>query len=237
MGTMLEKANLEKGSNINIILLGCGALAASKTFIEALIKLSRQGQNEPGPEIGSALGEVADFQAEVHTQQVELLRIFYAEFLTPLESNVEKDERILNTEYRRFVNENQLHLGAIQRAASRVKKERKKMKGSSATLDREHKDGRGRSPKKRLQTVSPTVEEFVSHCEIPCKVLQTWEIWKSVFRSSHLILNAGATSYRPSRDKSTFECLNLSADQMDGNKVAVEDLHSAAWDENAFEGD
>ncbi|CAG7629010.1 unnamed protein product [Allacma fusca] len=122
-----------------------GASAASSLYLDTLMRLSRQAQQSTlgnSGDIGSSLMQITEVFKEIHAQQLNTLKAFYVDFLIPLETNLEKDTRVIQTEQKKFLMCHKQRMESYNKAASTVKKMRKKSKksnASAATLDKEIK--------------------------------------------------------------------------------------------------
>lgn len=120
-----------------------GAVSASKVYIEAIHKLARhahQGTWGGCTDIGTALMQLLDVQKEIQAQQMNILKAFYVDLLVPLETNLEKDAKIVATEHKKFLQQHKSFQDGYLKAVSTVKKQRKKNRSSrSSNIDKEIK--------------------------------------------------------------------------------------------------
>ncbi|KAG8184952.1 hypothetical protein JTE90_011083 [Oedothorax gibbosus] len=120
-----------------------GAVAASKAYIDSLGKLARhahQGTWGGCTDIGTALLQLVDVQKEIQAQQLNILKAFYVDLLVPLETNIDKDTKIVACEQKRFMQQHKCLQESYLKAATVVKKQRKKQKSRGANLDKEIKN-------------------------------------------------------------------------------------------------
>ncbi|XP_076332255.1 insulin receptor substrate 53 kDa isoform X2 [Tachypleus tridentatus] len=120
-----------------------GAVTASKSYLESITKLARcahQGTWGGCTDIGTALMQLVDVQKEVQAQQINILKAFYVDLLVPLETNLEKDCKVVANEHKQFQHLYKSHQEAYQKAAASVKKQKKKKRNSkTANVDKEIK--------------------------------------------------------------------------------------------------
>lgn len=110
-----------------------GAVAASKGYVDAITRLARHAHQATWggcTDIGTALMQLVDVQKEIETQQMNILKAFYVDLIVPLESNIEKDAKVVATEQKRFLQQNKTHQEAYLKVASVIKKQRKKNRSS-----------------------------------------------------------------------------------------------------------
>ncbi|KAG8249998.1 hypothetical protein J6590_005393 [Homalodisca vitripennis] len=75
-----------------------GAAAASRLYVEAITKLARQSQQGTwggSADIGAALMKMVEVYKEIQAQQMNILKAFYVDLLVPLETNLEKDTKVV----------------------------------------------------------------------------------------------------------------------------------------------
>ncbi|XP_014259190.1 brain-specific angiogenesis inhibitor 1-associated protein 2 isoform X2 [Cimex lectularius] len=122
-----------------------GAAAASRIYVEAITKLARQSQQGTwggSSDIGSALMQIVEVYKEIQAQQMNILKAFYVDLLVPLETNLEKDTKVVQSEQKRFLQQHKQRSETYSKAAATMKKQRKKQKNSSKTgiaMDKELK--------------------------------------------------------------------------------------------------
>lgn len=120
-----------------------GAVAASKSYIDALGKLARhahQGTWGGCTDIGTALLQLVEVQKEIQAQQLNILKAFYVDLLVPLETNIDKDTKVVACEQKRFIQQHKCLQESYLKAAAIVKKQKKKNKGRSCNIDKEIKN-------------------------------------------------------------------------------------------------
>lgn len=121
-----------------------GAVAASKAYIDTLSKLARyahQGTWGGCTDIGTALMQLVDVQKEIQAQQLNILKAFYVDLLVPLESNIDKDTKVVTCEQKKFLQQHKCLQESFLKAASIVKKQKKKNRaGRTNNLDKEIKN-------------------------------------------------------------------------------------------------
>ncbi|XP_029826477.2 brain-specific angiogenesis inhibitor 1-associated protein 2 [Ixodes scapularis] len=84
--------------------------------------------------------QLVDVQKEIETQQMNILKAFYVDLIVPLESNIEKDAKVVASEQKRFLQQNKTHQEAYLKVASVIKKQRKKNRSSrGGNVDKEIK--------------------------------------------------------------------------------------------------
>ncbi|XP_054707508.1 brain-specific angiogenesis inhibitor 1-associated protein 2-like [Uloborus diversus] len=111
-----------------------GAVASSKTYLESISKLARhahQGTWGGSTDIGTALMQLVEVHKEIHAQQTNILKAFYVDLLLPLESNLEKDTKVVAGEHKRFLQQHKCHHDSYQKALSMCKKHKKRNRSSN----------------------------------------------------------------------------------------------------------
>lgn len=122
-----------------------GAAAASRMYVDAITKLARQSQQGTwggSSDIGSALMQIVEVYKEIQAQQMNILKAFYVDLLVPLETNLEKDTKVVQSEQKRFLQQHKQRSETYSKAAATMKKQRKKQKNASKTgiaMDKELK--------------------------------------------------------------------------------------------------
>ncbi|XP_037093959.1 brain-specific angiogenesis inhibitor 1-associated protein 2-like, partial [Pollicipes pollicipes] len=121
-----------------------GASAASKAYLEALSRLSGHAEESAGhgaTDIGETLNDMVQTYSEIRNHELTLLKAFYVDLMAPLESNLEKDWRVVQSEHKRFTSHWRTLQDSYGRAQVGVKKSQKKLKNSksSTMLDKEIK--------------------------------------------------------------------------------------------------
>jgi hypothetical protein len=108
-----------------------GAASASKLYTDAIMRLARQSQQGTwggSADIGSALMQIVEVYKEIQSQQLNILKAFYVDLLLPLETNLEKDAKVVQSEQKRFLQQHKQRSESYSKAASAMKKCRKKHK-------------------------------------------------------------------------------------------------------------
>ncbi|KAJ8970827.1 hypothetical protein NQ317_017193 [Molorchus minor] len=70
------------------------------------------------------------------------MKAFYVDLLVPLETNLEKDTKVVQSEQKRFLQQHKQRSETYSKAAAMMKKQRKKSRGSTKTglaMDKELK--------------------------------------------------------------------------------------------------
>ncbi|XP_076311009.1 BAR/IMD domain-containing adapter protein 2-like [Tachypleus tridentatus] len=120
-----------------------GSVEASKVYIDTIRKLGRQAQFGTWggyTDIGTALMQLVDVQKEMQNQQLNILKAFYVDLLVPLETNLEKDTKVVVNEQKKFQHSYKNHHEAYVKEAASVKKHRKKNRASrGSNIDKEIK--------------------------------------------------------------------------------------------------
>ncbi|XP_056633686.1 GATA zinc finger domain-containing protein 14 isoform X1 [Diorhabda sublineata] len=123
-----------------------GAAAASRMYVDAISKLARQAQQGTwggSSDIGVALFKIVEVYKEIQDRQMNILKAFYVDLLVPLETNLEKDTKVVQCEQKRFLQQHKQRSETYSKAAALMKKQRKKSRGSSKTglaMDKELKN-------------------------------------------------------------------------------------------------
>ncbi|KAK7865592.1 hypothetical protein R5R35_010122 [Gryllus longicercus] len=149
-----------------------GAAAASSLYVEAIGKLARQAQQATwggSSDIGSALNQVVEVYKEIQNQQINILKAFYVDLLLPLETNLEKDTKVVQSEQKRFLQQHKQRYETYSKAAAIMKKQRKKSKGASKTgiaMDKELKN---------MQVLEEEKNKLDDFCEQSLKTAMTQE--------------------------------------------------------------
>ncbi|XP_050499529.1 uncharacterized protein LOC114327276 isoform X3 [Diabrotica virgifera virgifera] len=123
-----------------------GAAAASRMYVDAISKLARQAQQGTwggSSDIGVALFKIVEVYKEIQDRQMNILKAFYVDLLVPLETNLEKDTKVVQCEQKRFLQQHKQRSETYSKAVALMKKQRKKSRGSSKTglaMDKELKN-------------------------------------------------------------------------------------------------
>ncbi|XP_050029564.1 BAR/IMD domain-containing adapter protein 2 isoform X1 [Dermacentor andersoni] len=120
------------------------AVAASKGYMDAISRLARHAHQATWggcTDIGTALMQLVDVQKEIENQQMNVLKAFYVDVIVPLESNIEKDAKVVASEQKRFMQQQKTHHESYLKIASIVKKQRKKSRAGNrgSNVDKEIK--------------------------------------------------------------------------------------------------
>ncbi|KAF5280218.1 hypothetical protein FQA39_LY05352 [Lamprigera yunnana] len=75
--------------------------------------------------------KVVEVYKEIQDQQMNILKAFYVDLLVPLETNLEKDTKVVQSEQKRFLQQHKQRSETYSKAAATMKKQRKKSKGAS----------------------------------------------------------------------------------------------------------
>ncbi|XP_055929507.1 brain-specific angiogenesis inhibitor 1-associated protein 2-like isoform X2 [Argiope bruennichi] len=119
-----------------------GAVASSKTYLESISKLARHAHQATwggSTDIGTALMQLVEVHKEIHAQQTNILKAFYVDLLLPLESNLEKDTKVVAGEHKRFLQQHKSHHDSYQKALSMCKKQKKRTRSSLLTIGKDVK--------------------------------------------------------------------------------------------------
>ncbi|XP_069695661.1 BAR/IMD domain-containing adapter protein 2 isoform X2 [Periplaneta americana] len=149
-----------------------GAAAASRLYVEAINKLARQAQQGTwggSSDIGSALLQIVEVYKEIQAQQMNILKAFYVDLLVPLETNLEKDTKVVQSEQKRFLQQHKQRSETYSKAAATMKKQRKKNKGTTKTglaMDKELKN---------MQVLEEEKSKLDAFCEQSLKTAMTQE--------------------------------------------------------------
>ncbi|XP_034655678.1 brain-specific angiogenesis inhibitor 1-associated protein 2 isoform X4 [Drosophila subobscura] len=103
-----------------------GAATASRLFNEALAKIAMNAQQSGTGDIGSALMSVVNVNKDIQEQQMNILKAFYVDLLVPLETNLEKDTKVVQHEQKKFMQQHKVRMDSYQKAVATMKKQRKK---------------------------------------------------------------------------------------------------------------
>ncbi|VVC29209.1 Hypothetical protein CINCED_3A013528 [Cinara cedri] len=93
-----------------------------------LARQSQQGTWGGSADIGSALMQIVEVYKEIQSQQLNILKAFYVDLLVPLETNLEKDTKVVQSEQKRFLQQHKQRSESYSKATSAMKKCRKKHK-------------------------------------------------------------------------------------------------------------
>ncbi|GBN06123.1 Brain-specific angiogenesis inhibitor 1-associated protein 2, partial [Araneus ventricosus] len=87
----------------------------------------------------TALMQLVEVHKEIHAQQTNILKAFYVDLLLPLESNLEKDTKVVAGEHKRFLQQHKSHHDSYQKALSMCKKQKKRTRSSLFTIGKDVK--------------------------------------------------------------------------------------------------
>ncbi|EAT42194.1 AAEL006250-PA [Aedes aegypti] len=144
-----------------------GASAASNLFNEALAKIAVNAQQGGTIDIGSALMNIVGVYKEIQDQHMNILKAFYVDLLVPLETNLEKDTKVVQFEQKKFLQQHKLRSDGYTKAATTMKKYRKKnSKSSPKDAEKEIKS---------IQTFEEEKHKLDQFCEQSLKNAMTQE--------------------------------------------------------------
>ncbi|XP_072379137.1 BAR/IMD domain-containing adapter protein 2 isoform X2 [Diabrotica undecimpunctata] len=149
-----------------------GAAAASRMYVDAISKLARQAQQGTwggSSDIGVALFKIVEVYKEIQDRQMNILKAFYVDLLVPLETNLEKDTKVVQCEQKRFLQQHKQRSETYSKAVALMKKQRKKSRGSSKTglaMDKELKN---------MQVLEEEKTKLDAFCEQSLKNAMTQE--------------------------------------------------------------
>ncbi|XP_011497290.1 PREDICTED: uncharacterized protein LOC105361735 [Ceratosolen solmsi marchali] len=149
-----------------------GAAAASKVYVDALSRLARQAQLGTwggSQDVGSALMRIVEVYKEIQEQEINILKAFYVDLLVPLETNLEKDTKVIQSEQKKFLQQHKTRSETYSKAAATMKKQRKKSRGASKSglaMDKELKN---------MQILEEEKSKLDTFCEQSLKNAMTQE--------------------------------------------------------------
>ncbi|XP_054282019.1 brain-specific angiogenesis inhibitor 1-associated protein 2-like [Macrosteles quadrilineatus] len=147
-----------------------GAAAASRLYVEAITKLARQSQQGTwggSSDIGAALMKMVEVYKEIQAQQMNILKAFYVDLLVPLETNLEKDTKVVQSEQKRFLQQHKQRSETYSKAAATMKKQRKKRSTKTGlAMDKELKS---------MQVLEEERSKLDAFCEQSLKNAMTQE--------------------------------------------------------------
>ncbi|XP_063981743.1 trichohyalin [Diachasmimorpha longicaudata] len=149
-----------------------GAAAASRTYVDALSRLARQAQLGTwggSQDVGSALMRIVEVYKEIQEQEMNILKAFYVDLLVPLETNLEKDTKVVQSEQKKFLQQHKTRSETYSKAAATMKKQRKKSRGASKgglAMDKELKN---------MQILEEEKSKLDAFCEQSLKNAMTQE--------------------------------------------------------------
>ncbi|XP_012271669.1 trichohyalin [Orussus abietinus] len=149
-----------------------GAAAASRVYVDALSRLARQAQLGTwggSQDVGSALMRIVEVYKEIQDQEMNILKAFYVDLLVPLETNLEKDTKVVQSEQKKFLQQHKTRSETYSKAAATMKKQRKKSRGASKSglaMDKELKN---------MQILEEEKSKLDAFCEQSLKNAMTQE--------------------------------------------------------------
>ncbi|KAH7943981.1 hypothetical protein HPB52_013912 [Rhipicephalus sanguineus] len=188
------------------------AVAASKGYMDAISRLARHAHQATWggcTDIGTALMQLVDVQKEIENQQMNVLKAFYVDVIVPLESNIEKDAKVVASEQKRFMQQQKTHHESYLKIASIVKKQRKKSRAGNrgSNVDKEIK---------QMQSLEEEKGKLDGFCESSLKQAITQERRRFGFvleRQCSLAKHYMAyTAKLPIRCSSEYACSGILSD-------------------------
>ncbi|VVD00808.1 unnamed protein product [Leptidea sinapis] len=176
-------------------------MATSRMYVDAVGKLGRQAQQGTWggcADIGTALMKVVEVYREIQDQQMNILKAFYVDLLVPLETNLEKDTKVVQSEQKRFLQQHKLRSESYSKAAATIKKQRKKKTNATkvgSAMDKEMKS---------MQILEEEKAKLDAFCEQSLKNAMTQErrrygfvLERQCSLAKHWLAyhSAGATAY------------------------------------------
>lgn len=149
-----------------------GAAAASRVYVDALSRLARQAQLGTwggSKDVGFALMRIVEVYKEIQEQEMNILKAFYVDLLVPLETNLEKDTKVVQSEQKKFLQQHKTRSETYSKAAATMKKQRKKSRGagkSGLAMDKELKN---------MQILEEEKSKLDAFCEQSLKNAMTQE--------------------------------------------------------------
>ncbi|XP_076233942.1 insulin receptor substrate 53 kDa [Calliopsis andreniformis] len=149
-----------------------GAAAASRVYVDALSRLARQAQLGTwggSKDVGLALMKIVEVYKEIQEQEMNILKAFYVDLLVPLETNLEKDTKVVQSEQKKFLQQHKTRSETYSKAAATMKKQRKKSRGASKSglaMDKELKN---------MQILEEEKSKLDAFCEQSLKNAMTQE--------------------------------------------------------------
>ncbi|XP_073841559.1 insulin receptor substrate 53 kDa [Musca autumnalis] len=142
-----------------------GAATSARVFNEALAKIAMNAQHSGTGDIGAALLSVVSVYKEIQEQQMNILKAFYVDLLVPLETNLEKDTKVVQHEQKKFLQQHKVRMESFQKAVTTMKKQRKK-KASPENTEKELRS---------LQMLEDQKKKLDAFCEQSYKNAMTQE--------------------------------------------------------------
>ncbi|XP_042895301.1 BAR/IMD domain-containing adapter protein 2 isoform X3 [Parasteatoda tepidariorum] len=94
---------------------------------------------QPTNHKSTALMQLVEVHKEIHAQQTNILKAFYVDLLLPLESNLEKDTKVVAGEHKRFLQQHKCHHDSYQKALGMCKKQKKRSRTSFCSIGKDVK--------------------------------------------------------------------------------------------------
>ncbi|RZB40612.1 GATA zinc finger domain-containing protein 14, partial [Asbolus verrucosus] len=113
--------------------------------------------------------KIVEVYKEIQDQQMNILKAFYVDLLVPLETNLEKDTKVVQSEQKRFLQQHKQRSETYSKAAAMMKKQRKKSRTSQKTglaMDKELKN---------MQVLEEEKTKLDAFCEQSLKNAMTQE--------------------------------------------------------------
>ncbi|CAH0545866.1 unnamed protein product [Brassicogethes aeneus] len=113
--------------------------------------------------------KIVEVYKEIQDQQMNILKAFYVDLLVPLETNLEKDTKVVQSEQKRFLQQHKQRSETYSKAAAMMKKQRKKSRSSTKTglaMDKELKN---------MQVLEEEKTKLDAFCEQSLKNAMTQE--------------------------------------------------------------
>ncbi|KFB41177.1 AGAP001369-PA-like protein [Anopheles sinensis] len=207
-----------------------GASAASNLFNEALAKIAVNAQQGGTIDIGSALMNIVGVYKEIQDQHMNILKAFYVDLLVPLETNLEKDTKVVQFEQKKFLQQHKMRSDSYSKAAATMKKYRKKnSKNTSKEAEKEIKS---------IQAFEEEKHKLDQFCEQSLKNAMTQERrrygfvlerqcslakhWMAYHHSGHVIIEKSLDNWNDVA--ATREFLPPNVENMFSAKQALRDV-------------
>ncbi|XP_050593358.1 trichohyalin isoform X2 [Bombus affinis] len=112
---------------------------------------------------------IVEVYKEIQEQEMNILKAFYVDLLVPLETNLEKDTKVVQSEQKKFLQQHKTRSETYSKAAATMKKQRKKSRGASKSglaMDKELKN---------MQILEEEKSKLDAFCEQSLKNAMTQE--------------------------------------------------------------
>ncbi|XP_031787661.1 trichohyalin isoform X2 [Nasonia vitripennis] len=112
---------------------------------------------------------IVEVYKEIQEQEINILKAFYVDLLVPLETNLEKDTKVVQSEQKKFLQQHKTRSETYSKAAATMKKQRKKSRGASKSglaMDKELKN---------MQILEEEKSKLDAFCEQSLKNAMTQE--------------------------------------------------------------